>query len=65
VAFVFAFFRLFRARFGRFSGLRVLAAEAFDASCSVYKLLFAGEKRVAIRANFQVDIAFMGGSGGK
>ena len=56
---------LFRARFGCFSGFCVLATEAFDASGSVDKLLFAGEKRVSIRANFQMDIALMRGSGGK
>jgi hypothetical protein len=57
---------LFRARFGRGSGsclrlvgLGVLATKAFDASSGVYQLLFAGEKRVAIGANFQVDIALM------
>jgi len=56
---------LFGARFGRFAGFCVLAAEPFDASSGVDQLLFAGEKRVAIRADFQVDIALMRGSGGK
>ena len=56
---------LFSARFGCFAGLCVLAAEAFDASGGVDQLLFAGEKRVAIGANFQVDIALMRRSGDK
>ena len=56
---------LLSARFGRFSGFGVLAAEAFDASGGIDQLLFAGEERVAIRADFQVDIALMRGSGGK
>ena len=56
---------LFRACFGCLSGLFVLAAEALDSAGGVYELLFAGEERVAVRADFQVDIALMGGSGGK
>jgi hypothetical protein len=46
-------------------GLSVLAAEALDASGGIDQLLLAGEKRVAIRADFEVNIALMGGSGGK
>jgi len=40
--------------------LGVLAAEALDAAGSVHQLLLAGKKRVAIRADFHVDIALMG-----
>ena len=56
---------LFRSGLSAGASLFVLPAEAFDASCGVNQLLFAGEERVAIRADFQVDIALMGGSGGK
>ena len=56
---------LFGARLCRFSCLSVLAAEAFDASGGVHQLLFAGEKWVAVRADFQVDVTLMGRSRGK
>jgi len=46
-------------------GLRfgVFAAEALDAARSVDQLLLAGEKRVAVRADFRVDVAFVRGTG--
>ena len=43
-----------RFRFG------VFTAEALDAAGGVHELLLAGEERVAIRANFNADVAFMG-----
>src|SRR4051812_37893364 len=43
-------FRLPRFRFG------VLAAEALDAARGIHQLLLAGEERVAIRADFHVDV---------
>ena len=60
----FPYFSL-RARFGCLSGLFVLTAEALNAAGGVHQLLLAGEERVAVRADFQVDIALMSGSGGK
>src|SRR5438477_2671872 len=48
---------------GRRGGFSVLAAEALDASGGVHEFLLAGEKRVAIRADFHVDIAFVRGPG--
>ena len=38
----------------------VFAAEAFHATCGINQFLLAGEKRVAIGADFQADGAFMG-----
>jgi hypothetical protein len=46
-------------------GLRVLPAEALHSSGGVHQLLLAGKKRVAIRADFQVNGALVGGPGGK
>src|ERR1700733_1067541 len=51
---------------GRCSGrgvflLGVLSAEALDAAGGVHQLLFAGEERMAARANFYADITLMGG----
>jgi hypothetical protein len=40
-----------------------LLPEALDASGGVHEFLLAGEKRVAIRADFHVDIAFVRGPG--
>ena len=51
-------------RFGCF-GFGVLAAEALDAARGVDQLLLAGEKRVAVGADFGVDVAFVGGAGGE
>src|SRR5262245_19854574 len=38
--------------------LRVFLLESFDATRGIDQLLFAGEKRMAIRANFNVDLFF-------
>src|SRR5712672_1921267 len=46
-------------------GLGVLAAEALDASGSIHQLLLAGKERVAVRADFQVNGALVGGPGYK
>jgi len=56
---------LFCTRLRRLTSLFILAAEALDASGGVDQLLFAGEKRVAVGADFQMNIALMRGSGGK
>jgi len=48
-----------------FSALRVLAAETFHATGSVQQLLFAGKERMAIGADFYVDIALMGRASGE
>ena len=45
--------------------LGVLAAEALDSAGGIHKLLLAGEERMAGRADFYVDVAFMGRSCGK
>src|SRR3954471_17621789 len=45
--------------------LRVLAVEALDAAGRVHQLLFAGEEGVAIRADFQTDVALVGRTGSK
>jgi hypothetical protein len=42
---------------------RELAAEALDASCGVDQLLLAGEERVAGGADFEDDVALVGGAG--
>ena len=44
-------------------GLGVLAAEALDAACGVDQLLLAGEERVAGGADFDDDVALVGGAG--
>src|SRR5690348_9643397 len=46
-------------------GFLVFPAEALHASGGVHQLLLAGKERVAIRADFQADIALVGGPGGK
>jgi hypothetical protein len=46
-------------------GFGVLTAEALDAASSIDQLLFAGKERVAVRTDFGVDIAFVGGLGGE
>jgi hypothetical protein len=53
-----------RLLFRRLS-LGVLAAEALYTSSRVQHLLLAGEERMAVRANFDVDVAPMGGTGSK
>jgi hypothetical protein len=50
---------LFGGGFGGFDfggGVGVLFGEAFDAASSVNQLLFAGEERVAIGADFDVEL---------
>jgi len=56
---------LFSACLDAIDSFCVLATESFDASSGVHQLLFAGEKWVAIGADFQVDVALMRRSGGK
>jgi hypothetical protein len=50
---------------GAFSGwfLAVALVEAIDASRGIDQLLFAGEERVASRANFDVQVALLGRAG--
>src|SRR5437879_5355332 len=43
-----------------FASLGVLAAEALDATSGVHQFLLAGEKRMAARADFYVNVALMG-----
>jgi hypothetical protein len=50
---------------GHSLGLGVLATEALNAARGVDQLLFAGEERVAVGANFGVDIAFVRGTRGE
>ena len=45
--------------------LRVFAAEALYAAGGVQQLLFAGKEGMAIGADFDVNIALMGGAGGE
>jgi len=49
---------------GAFGGwfLAVALVEAIDASRGIDQLLFAGEERVASRANFDVQVALFGGA---
>jgi hypothetical protein len=48
------------------SGVGVLFGEAFDAACGVNQLLFAGEERVAIGADFDFEhVAFDSRAGGE
>jgi hypothetical protein len=47
----------------RLLGLGILAAEPLDASCRVNQALLAGEERVAVRADFHVDVALVGRPG--
>ncbi len=46
-------------RFGRVFLLGILAAEAFYAAGGVQQFLLAGKERMAIRADFYVDVAAM------
>jgi hypothetical protein len=48
---------------GFFLLLRVLPAEALYATRRVYEFLLASVERMAIRADFHMDIALMGGAG--
>jgi len=50
---------------GSFFGaqFRILLLELVYASGSVDQFLFTREKRVAVGANFDADVAFMGGTG--
>ena len=43
--------------------LRILATEALHATGGVDHLLLAGKERVAVGADFHVNIALMGGAG--
>ena len=43
--------------------LAIALVEAIDASRGIDQLLFAGEERVACRANFDVQVALLGGAG--
>ncbi len=45
--------------------LGILAAEALDAACGVDQLLLAGKERVAGGADFDMDVALVGGASGK
>ena len=45
------------------AGLGILAAEALNAARSVHQALFAGKKRVAVGANFHVNVALVGRPG--
>ena len=51
----------------RFAGLAlgILAPEALDAARGIQQFLLAGEERMAVRTDFYVDVAAMGGAGGK
>src|SRR4051812_10254747 len=53
-----------RALFGSVR-LRVLTVKALDAAGRIYQLLFPGEERVAVRADFQADVALVGRTGSK
>jgi len=41
----------------------VFAAEALHSAGGIHQFLLAGKERMAIRADFYVNIAFVGGSG--
>ena len=49
-------------RLGRWF-LAIALVEAIDASRGINQLLFAGEERVASRANFDVQVALLGRAG--
>jgi hypothetical protein len=49
-------------RGGLFARLCVLPAEALDAARGINQLLFAGEERVAVGADFHRDVAFVRGT---
>jgi hypothetical protein len=42
--------------------LGILATEALDASSGVHQLVFAGEERMAVGADFNVDVAMVRGT---
>ena len=44
---------------------RVLAAEALDAACRINQFLLASKERMAGGADFYVNVALVGGAGGK
>ncbi len=44
-------------------GFCVLATETLDASGGIYEALLAGKKRMAIGADFDVDVALVRGTG--
>ena len=46
-------------------GFGVLAAKSLDSSSRIHNLLLTRKKRMAGRADFHVDIAFVSGTGGK
>ena len=52
-----------RLRFGFHFG--VLAAEALDATRCIDQLLLAGKERVAVGADFRVDVVFVRGARGE
>ena len=56
---------LFRSCLAVRTNLGVLAAEALDPARGVHELLLTREKRVATGADFHVDVALVGGPGGK
>lgn len=43
----------------------ILTAEALNTTCRVHQFLLAGKEWVAIRTDFEVDVAFMGRASGK
>src|SRR5580698_3767037 len=47
----------------RFARLGILPAEALYTPRRIYQALFAGEKRVAYRADFHVNVALVGRTG--
>ena len=49
-----------RSRRGLRVGLGILAAEPLHASGSIHQALLAGKERVAIGANFHVNVALVG-----
>ena len=53
---------LLRRRCG-LPGLGILAAEALHTACGIDKPLFAGEERMANRADFHVNVALVGRTG--
>lgn len=57
--------RLFGGGGSRNRGVRlgVLAAEAFNATSSIHQALLPSKERVAVRADFDADVAFVGGPG--
>ena len=45
------------------ASLGILAAEPLDASCCIHQALLPGKERVAIGANFHVNVTLVGRSG--